>query len=46
MASYRIFLELLTRNSSSKIRKNSPTGLVKVGASVVGGTFVVATMSY
>jgi len=44
--SYRIFSELLTRNSSSRIQKNSPSGSAKAGASVVGGMFAVATMNY
>jgi hypothetical protein len=44
--SYRIFLELLTGNSNSKIQKNSPIRATKVGASMVGGMFVVAVMNY
>jgi hypothetical protein len=38
--------ELLTGNSSSRTQKYSPTGLAKVGASMVGGMFAVASMSY
>jgi len=45
VASYRIFSELLTGNSSSRIQKNSPTGSAKDGASVVGGMFAIAAMS-
>jgi hypothetical protein len=40
------FLELLTENSSSRTRKNSPIGLAKAAASMVGGMFVVVAMSY
>jgi hypothetical protein len=36
--------ELLIGNSSSRIRENSPIGLAKVGASMVGGMFIVATI--
>ncbi len=39
------FLELLIGNSSSRNRKNFPIGSTKVGASMVGGMFVVAIMS-
>jgi len=46
VASCRIFSKLLTGNSSSRIRKNSPTGLTKAGASVVRGMFAVAAMNY
>jgi hypothetical protein len=45
VASCRIFSELLTGNSSSRIRKNAPTGSVKASTPVVGGMFVVAAMS-
>ncbi len=45
VASYRIFSKLLTGNSSSRIRKNSPTGSTKACASMVGEIFVVAAMS-
>ncbi len=45
VASCRIFSELLIRNSSSKTRKNSSIGSTKVGASMVGGMFAIATMS-
>jgi hypothetical protein len=41
-----IFLELLTENSSSKTQNNFPTRLVKGGASMVGGMFAIALMSY
>jgi len=44
--SCNFFKKLLTGNSSSRTRKNSPTGLAKVGASMVGGMFAVVTMSY
>jgi len=46
VASCRIFSELLTKNSNSRISKNSPTGSAKVGASVVGGMFAIVAMSY
>jgi len=36
----------LIGNSSLKTQKNSPIKSAKVGASMVGGLFVVATMSY
>jgi hypothetical protein len=45
VASCRIFLELLTGNSSSRIRKNSPAELTKDGALMMGGMFVVTVMS-
>ncbi len=41
----QIFLKLLIGNSSLKTQKNSPIKSAKVGASMVGGLFVVATMS-
>jgi hypothetical protein len=41
----KFFPELLIKNSNSKTQKNSLFGLAKVGALMVGGTFVVATMS-
>ncbi len=37
--------ELLTGNSSSRTRKNSPTGSTKASASMVGRMFAIATMS-
>ncbi len=46
MASCKFFLELLTGNFSSRTQKNSPTGLAKAGASMVGRMFVVAAMNY
>jgi hypothetical protein len=39
------FPKLLTRNSRSKIQKNSPTGLAKASALMVGGMFMVVAMS-
>jgi len=45
VANYKKISELLTGNSSSKAQKNSPTGLAKVGASMVGKMFAVAPMS-
>ncbi len=39
------FLELLMGNSSSRTQKNSPTGVAKASASMVGGIFTIATMS-
>ncbi len=45
VVSCRIFSELLTGNSSSRIWKNSPTGSTKASALVVRGMFAVATMS-
>ncbi len=45
MASYIICSKILIGNSSSRIRKNSPTGSTKVGASMVGGMFAIVTMS-
>jgi len=45
VASYRIFSELLTGNSSSRIRKNSPIGSTKAGASMVGGMFAITAMN-
>jgi hypothetical protein len=45
VVSYIIFSTLLNENSSSKTQKNSPTGLIKVRASMVGKMFVVVTMS-
>jgi hypothetical protein len=45
MANYRIFLELLIGNSSSRTRKNSPTGSAKDGASMAGGMFAIIAMS-
>ncbi len=38
------FLELLIRNSNSRTRKNSPIGLTKTGASMVGRMFAIETM--
>jgi len=38
--------KLLTKNSSLRTRKNSPTRSAKASASMVGGMFAVATMSY
>jgi hypothetical protein len=35
----------LIENSSSRIRKNSPIGLIKVGALMVRGMFAVAAMN-
>jgi len=46
VASCKKYLKLLIGNSSSRTRKNSPTRSTKVGASMVGKMFVVATMSY
>jgi hypothetical protein len=40
-----IFSKFLTRNSSSRTRKNSPIGSAKVGTLIVGGMFMVAAMS-
>jgi hypothetical protein len=37
--------ELLIENSSSRTQKNSPIGLTKVDASMVGGMFMVTTMN-
>ncbi len=37
--------KLLTEKSSSRIQKNSPIGLTKDGASMVGGMFAVIVMS-
>jgi len=45
MANYKKISELLTGNSNSRTRKNSPIGSAKVGASMVGGMFVVAAMN-
>ncbi len=45
MASYKKNLELLTGNSNSRTRKDSPTGSAKAGASMVGGMFAIAAMS-
>ncbi len=45
MANYIIFSQLLTRNSSSRTQKNSPTRLVKASASLVGGMFEVTSMN-
>jgi len=45
VASCRIFSELLTENSNSRIQKNSPIGSTKVVASMVGGKFAVTIMS-
>jgi hypothetical protein len=42
----QIFSEFFTENSSSRTRKNSPTESTKTGASMVGGMFAVALMSY
>jgi len=39
------FSELLTGNSSSRIRENSPTGSAKASTLVVGGMFAIAAMS-
>jgi hypothetical protein len=39
VASYKFFSEFLTKNSNSRIRKNFPIGLTKVGASMVGRMF-------
>jgi len=39
------FSELLTGNSSSRIRENSPTGLAKASTLVVGGMFAIIAMS-
>jgi hypothetical protein len=36
----------LIKNSNSKTRKNSLTGLAKANTSMVGGMFIIATMSY
>jgi hypothetical protein len=44
VANYRILSELLIGNSSSRIRKNSPTGSVKASTLMVGGMFVVTTI--
>jgi len=46
VANYIFFSELLTRNSSSRIQKNSPIGSVKVVASMVGGMFTVVAINY
>jgi len=46
VASYKNFADLLTGNSSSKIRKNSPIGSTKASASMVGEMFMLAGMSY
>jgi hypothetical protein len=46
VANYRIFLELFIGNSSSRARKNSPTGSTKACALMVGGMFAVVVMSY
>jgi hypothetical protein len=43
--SCKFFSELLTGNSSSRTQKNSPTGSTKVVALMVGGMFVITTMS-
>ncbi len=43
---YIIFLEVLTINSSSRTRKNSPTKLTKLDASMVGIMFIIITMNY
>jgi hypothetical protein len=45
LPSYKFFSELLTRNSSLRIRKNTPTQLVKVGTSMVEGMFAITTMN-
>ncbi len=45
MVNYKFFSELLIGNFSSRIRKNSLTGLAKAGASMVGEMFVVVIMS-
>ncbi len=46
LASWKFFLELFTRNSSSRIQKNSFTGSIKASASMVGEMFAVVVMSY
>ncbi len=46
VANCRIFSEFLTRNSSSKTQKNSPTGSAKANALMVGGMFAVEAMNY
>jgi hypothetical protein len=45
VANYKKKLELLTKHSNSRPQKNSPTGLAKVGASMVERMFAVATMN-
>ncbi len=45
VASCIIFSKLSTRSFSSRIRKNSPIGSAKVGASMVGGLFTITIMS-
>jgi hypothetical protein len=42
---YKKISKLLIGNSSLKTRKNSPTGLAKAGALMVGGMFTVTIMS-
>jgi len=42
--SYKKILELLIGNSSSRTRKNSPTGSTKASALMVGGMFAVTPM--
>jgi hypothetical protein len=37
--------KLLTKNFNSKIRKNSPIGSTKDGASMMGRMFAITTMS-
>ncbi len=41
----KFFLKLLTGNFNSRTWNNSPTKSVKVGASMVGGMFTIATMN-
>jgi len=45
VVSYKFLSEFLTRSSNSRTQKNSPTGSTKDGALMVGGMFVVTTMS-
>jgi hypothetical protein len=46
VASYKTFSELLIEIFCSRTQKNSPIGLAKAGASMVGGMFAITTMSY
>jgi hypothetical protein len=45
VVSCRIFSKLSTENSSSRTQKNSPIGLAKGNASMVGGMFAVVAMN-
>jgi hypothetical protein len=41
----QLFFRTFNKNSSSRIQKNSPSRSVKAGALMVGGMFVITTMS-